>query len=265
MYIVAITRWGTAPEQEAVALAPELGLVVYDLRLKLMGPLPIVISAQLEYQEAVELLGRLQGRGHGAVLCDEATVPRGSGIITPRSFEFDETAFIGLGPAGERYPFAYADIIGLVRAACITAEQSVVISETKKFNLNRALMSGGLVNHEKVVKVEKSEQSNRQRALYIFQRSGPEPMLLMEQSLHYDGLGSHRQPTVHQNFATTVSWLHQHSGAAFYDERLATQKRKTDMAGVTGTAKDQTIASSNASANDLAAFLLMHGHLQGQL
>ena len=74
MYVVAITRWAQPLEQEAVVLAPLLGMAAYDLKLRLAGPLPAVFARAPELARARELLAALRARGHGAVACDLARV-----------------------------------------------------------------------------------------------------------------------------------------------------------------------------------------------
>jgi hypothetical protein len=76
VFVVAITRWARPLEEELVELAAIVGEVPYDLRLRLAGTLPAIFGRTSDRQEAIERLGMLRGRGHGAVACDVDRVPR---------------------------------------------------------------------------------------------------------------------------------------------------------------------------------------------
>ena len=55
MYVVAITRWGAGLEEELQPLAELLGLTAYDARLRLRGPLPVILVHTSDAQEAKRL------------------------------------------------------------------------------------------------------------------------------------------------------------------------------------------------------------------
>jgi hypothetical protein len=99
----------------------------------------------------------------------------------------------------------------------------------------------------------------------MFQSTRPEPVVLEEHGLSYEGLGPERTSTARGSFDALMAALRRHAPAALHDDRLVTHKRRVDLTSVRGLTKDRTFSNSNAPANMLAAYLLMLGHLQNQL
>jgi hypothetical protein len=159
----------------------------------------------------------------------------------------------------------HAQIIGLMRAAEISEEVETVEATSKKLALGRALLTGGVVRSKKVTSVETHTVSDRQDALYAFRSTRPEPIVFRERELQYQGLGAQRASTHRQNFNMFVDCLRGAAPGAVFDERLLAGKRRLELAGVQSAAASRVVTSSNSLANQLAAYLLMHAHLQRQL
>lgn len=265
VYLVALTRWGARLEAEIEALARELGLPVYDARLKLAGSPPIVVASGVDEARARDLLGWLRQRGHGAVACEAGSLPAADGTLVPRAFEFGSDSFVGIDAQGGRYPVAYDDLVAIVRAVWIHDAETTTATTEKKFSLGRALLTSGLVRSTRVETVKRATTTDREDVVYLFRGAGPDPMILQAQKLGYEGLGTHRGPTVRENLRVTVEWLRSHAPRAIYDQRLLEQKRWPTLQAVHRGAGKRVVESSNAEACGLAAFLLVHAHLQGQL
>jgi hypothetical protein len=262
MYLVALTRWGTALEAELPTLAGWFGITAYDLRLRAAAGLPTVLMSTADFAAAAESTERLRARGHGAVNCDSQAL--GDSVVV-REFNFGP---VGLrGHDDERHPLdiAYSDIVGLIRALGVeSADNSITVKE-KKLNVGMAVMTGGLKTTKTVERTTRSASEAREQQLYLFTRARAAPWLFCEPSLRYQGLGARLKPTSIQNFLTLVEELRARAPHAHYDQRFLTQKRKVGIASAQGLAKERSVRSSNARENELAARLLVLAFEQAQL
>lgn len=263
-FLVAATRWGAPLDAVIADLAPLLGMSEYDARLRLAGPLPVVVAGGIEETPARELLGWLREHGHGAVACAEASLPAPASALLPRAFEFGDGVFVGLDAQGQRYPVAYADILAIVRARHIHDTQVTTVEVERKLSLGRAMLTGGIAPRRGVERVDHATKSERDDVVYLFRGAGPDPMALRAGLLAYEGLGAHKRPTARESFAVVVEWLRRHAPAAIYDERLLAERRRPSLRGASGGARF-VMEASNEDATVLAAFLLVHAHLQRQL
>jgi hypothetical protein len=264
---VAVTRWcaGWDLQIGLPELSAALGLTPYDARLRLAGPPPLIVAQRLPVDNAQALLAWLRGRGHGAVACDLALLPAEEQVAVARGFTLQPDALLVIDRSGRTLALPHAQVFGLVRAAEITDELATVETKTKKLALGRAALSGGLLRTKQVTTVETHTSSERQDALYLFRSTAVEPIVFRERELNYDGLGAQRGQTRRQSFTLLCERLRRAAPHAIYDDRLLTYKRRPELAAVDGGSSKRTMTSTNSAANQLAAFLLMHAHLQGQL
>ncbi len=265
MHVVAVTRWGSPLEEELPDLAARLGMVAYDLRLRLASGLPVVFALAAAEAEAAGHVEFLRARGNGAVACDVDSIPGPDVQLVPLDFELGAEDVRGTSIGGGRFELAYTDILAMVHVACVSSAEHTVTTQEKKFAPGRAVLSGGLVLRKKVDRVDKTVTEDQEQVIYIFCRTHPAPYVWKELTLRYEGLGGQRQLTAAQNFATLANSLRSLTPHAFHDSRLLTQKRRADISRVAGSARDRRLETSNARENDLAAFLLVRGYLEGQL
>lgn len=263
-FLVAATRWGASLDAVIADCAPMLGLSEYDTRLRLAGPLPVVVASGIEETPARELLGWLRERGHGAVACPEASLPAPERVLWPRAFEFTPGAFVALDAQGQRYPLAYADILAIVRARYLRDAQTTVVSVERKLSLGRSMMTGGLMAQRGIERIEHANASERDDVVFLFRGAGPDPMALRAGLLAYDGLRAHMRATARESFGIVADWLRQHAPGAIYDERLVAERPRPTLRAAGGGSR-VVMEASNEQAMVVAAFLLVHAHLQHQL
>lgn len=264
MYVVAVTRWATPVEQEATALAPLFGMAPYDLKLRLGGPLPVVVAREGDAQRARQLLAALRDRGHGSVACDLASVPSSAEMTCPRSYAFEPDAFVALDPAWDRRLMPFRDMVGLIHAKAATIQQTSDVTKKRKFSLGRAALTGGLAMRKTETTERRSVSEEREQVLYLVRKDGREPMLLREGRLRHQGLGERVARTAAENFTVLLQMLRESAPQALFDDRLARRLRKTDTMAVSGTSAHQVTEISNASETDLAMHLIVVAHLTGQ-
>jgi hypothetical protein len=266
-YLVAVTRWSEQrdAEHELPVLARAMALPPYDARVRLAGPLPLILNRRLDAGAAQALLGWLRQHRHGAVACDATRMPDDGRSPTARSFELRPDTLIVTDTQARTLALPHDQIFGLIRAAEITDELATVETTKKQLALGRAALTGGLLRSKQVTTVETRSSIERQEALYLFRSSDAELIVFRERELSYQGLGAERGHTHRQNFGTLVDRLRRCAPRAIYDERLLREKRRPELASVDGTANKRTVTSTNSAANQVAAYLLMHAHLQQQL
>ena len=240
-------------------------MVAYDLRLRLAGGLPVVFAQLEDGMEAAGHVEFLRARGHGAVACDAEAIPGPEDQLVPVDFELTATALRGISTRGRRFELPYTEILAMVHVACVTSAEHSVTMQEKKFAPGRAVLSGGMVLRKKVNRVDKTVVQDQEQMIYMFCRSHAAPYVWKELTLRYEGLGDQRQLATAQNFATLSKRLRTLAPHAFYDQRLLTHKRRADISVFAGSARERRLETSNARENDLAAFLLVRGYLEGQL
>jgi len=264
MHVVAVVRWGPPLEQELKALAARLGVVAYDLRMRLAGGLPAVFVRVEDASEAEAHAGFLRGRGHGAVALDVESIPGPEAQVVPVEFEVTAATLRGASAEGVRFEIPYGEIVATIEAACVTSSENTVTTKEKKFSPGLAVASGGMMLHKKVQRVERELSEEQERVMYVFCRSAPTFSVWRERTLRYDGLGSERELTQALNFAVLSKKIKALSPGAFHDGRLLTRKQRSDISSLSFGAKERRIEMSNERQNELAAFLLFRGFLERQ-
>jgi len=228
MIAVAICTLGASGDSEARALAVDLAPfegpnpgAVYEARLKLAQPTPIVILRTNDQAGAATLLQKLRARGHDAVALVEDAVPEPSLVRHVRlgdtALERDE------GSAG----VAYGDVLALVRAALTLRTEKIDKVTDRKLRIGAAIATGGLVMTKKVTREEKHVTVDREELLYVFPSSGTAPWLVSEHETVYTALAGVAR-TQHENFARVVGELRVRAPAATYDERLLALRHESD-------------------------------------
>jgi hypothetical protein len=202
VYVVALAELGTSAEDEAPRLATDLGTTPYDARLRLAAGLPCIALATPDRVRALEMLGKLRGRGHGAVAFDARAVVSASSMIAVRRYRWEED---GLELERENATatlekFLYADMSVLLRAMHRSSYEQREEVEEVKFRPGAALATGGLIMTKTVHKQVRSTVEAREQVLYAFGKGGT-PWLLRESVAQSATLGDAMHPTRALNFA----------------------------------------------------------------
>jgi hypothetical protein len=268
MFVVAVTRWAGPLDPVIPQLSPLLGLTPYETRLRLAGPLPVVLGRRFDPAAAERLVTLLRRGGHRLVARTLESVGFADALLQPRDLVLEGAALKvrELDPGRPPLPLPYGEILGLVRAVCVQEEQHRTTETKKKFSPGRAVATGGLMMRKKETLHRLETAGEREQLLYLFSLGAP-PVLLRELRLRYAsaGLGQRLSATTGENFATLVRLLRERAPGAFFDERLALQPRRGSLTAAGGNALHQVEASSNQAEVDLTAHLLVQAHLEGQL
>ena len=258
--LVAITKWARPPAQEYAALAALLSIAPPDAKMLCAKPLPI-LCARMDSDAASVLVAALRARGHGAVAFSLAELPDHDDLLSPRTYSFEDRAFVADKPVGAPLRIASSDIVALVRARLARSSETTTSTTKKKFSMGRALATGGLSVRKKQTTETRHREVETEQALYVVSAGGRDWICMREYRLRHQGLGSRLRRTVMENFATLVTMLRELAPTALYDDRLLRQKRRSTLSlGATNE-----VSRSNASQSYVAANLIVRGHLEHQL
>lgn len=264
MFIVAVTRWGPGLDTQLPELAADLGLFPYDLRIRLNGPLPVIVARLHEREAASALMAKLRGWGHGVVGCEDSKVLAADTMLQVREFRIDGSRLVV-----DKDELDSADVLMLVHAMGVSEQQHTQETSKQQFSAARAVISGGWVTTRTVTSYSHTHGAGSEERIYLFRRSYADPMLFCQHQLQYGGLGEAMSRSSHDNFAELTRQLRAFAPSACYDDRLRTTRRKSTFELASwdqaGASKTSTVSQSNASGLDLAAHLLLIGHARGQL
>jgi hypothetical protein len=255
MYVVALADNARRSDEDVAALAADLSTTVYEARLMLNAGAPAIVLTTPDRARALDALAKLRARGHDAIACDGAAVVGSEAMISMRRFRLDESALVaGERTSEERLP--YDDIAVLLPALHRRHVEKHSEYKERKFNVARAVMSGGLVMNKTTTRTTHATSDEREHVLYAFRASGETPWILREHETHYAALESQKRPSTLENFNTVVTLLRQNAPRAVYDDRLMTLRRVPETAKLAGDARARTTTTSSASGVDLMAHLL---------
>jgi hypothetical protein len=212
MLVVAVAELASSDEEEISALAHDLGLAAYDVRLRFAGGLPAVVFTTGDEAAAHAVLEAVRRRGHGALLCDLRDVVAGPAMVPVRHFVLDDESI----RADRASPdvLRYASIVALVHVA--HRELHYVIGHERVFVGPRE----GVMRRETL-----TAEHDAPHRLYIFPADGGAPWLLREREAHYGALGAAAGPVQHLNFLATINALRARAPRACFDDRLAGRQR----------------------------------------
>jgi hypothetical protein len=251
MFAVAIVELATPPEEEAQALATDLRVTAFEMRVILAGGPPALLRVTADKDQALDLLARVRLRGHGAIACDMSAVASSSDMVSMRRFRL---AASGIEAEGALLPFD--DVLALIPAYHRGTTETQTETRERKFRPMAAFVSGGIVMTKVETKVTTSRQDTRDHVLYVYRRSGQRPFFLRAEDTHFDGLNEPLAPSQLENFHKTVRALRERSPQATYDDRLLSIRRTPETAQVAGGLRSRTATTSSAAGTDLLAHLL---------
>jgi hypothetical protein len=215
MFVVALTRLAGGLEAESTALAAELELAPYDVRVRFAGVLPRVVFQSVAPAEASRVLGIVRARGHDAFVCDTRSVPASGSLVRLHRFALEETCLVA-NDGGPR--LAYADIWAIL----VTTARTAVVRETDDVELVTSGRGEARAVHVHGMRNERVSEN----AAYIFPRPKPDegllpPWLLHAREAQYRSLGAQMRATKHDNFEIALAILRARAPDAIYDDRFS--------------------------------------------
>jgi hypothetical protein len=187
-----------------------LGISAYDVKVRLAGPLPRILTQTPDEEVARRLHRQITGAGHGVLVYDPAAVVPTSRMTRFHRFTLDTGGVWANDQAGER--LEWADV-------------AVVVVATLRSNLTRTTdeveyQMGTEHTPSRVTrKLTKTEQASSHAAFFFPRVPAKRPWLLDETTAQFVSLGRQMQPTRHANFFATVEMIRRLVPGAIVDDR----------------------------------------------
>ena len=253
MYVVALLALRSSPDEEAQALAQELGVTAYEAGQRVRGALPSIVFRGADVERAKAVARAMHGRGNEVVLLDAAQVPPDEQFPRVKTFRLTDEALVAVSPTGAETVLRFADVVALVGAVHRGAETQTEVTRERKFSLGRAVLTQGLSVSKTVETASTQAVAQKEPVLYLFHRGGP-AWLLSETGCRYDGLGPAVRPTRPENFQVLVRLLRERCPRAPYDDRLVHARHAAEK--VTADFTGHASAVSSAASVDLLAHVV---------
>lgn len=201
-------------ESEAYALAPVLGLSVYDARLRLSSVLPRIVFQSSDRNDALRVLGVLRQRGHGAVACDVGALRKPGDLVKVHRFSWDANALYANGPGSVALSWSEVAVVVEVQA------RTDVLREKKEVDFVQAGRRA-----ERIERVVSHHENTMDLSAYVFPQQHQDgtphpPWVVHEREAQYLSLGQRMQPTRRANFMSTIALIREHARGAIFDDRF---------------------------------------------
>ncbi len=238
MHAVVVDHLPGDAMASARALAAVLGKTVYDCRpiAQAPGGGPAVVSCHAEPQAAQAVADSVRAAGFDASVVPGATA-HGVRALAVRNFSMGPAAMTVEPRQGESIELRYDDVDVLVRGSELTRDTQTQTKTTRKLDVGRAVLTGGLMMTRKHKAKRTTSTTDSEGFLIAYSRSVA-PVALLEKSMLYQSLGSAMQPSRMANFSMVVRELRQRSAGATWDERLLRRTAQQQMLGPTLNADD---------------------------
>jgi hypothetical protein len=228
-------------EDEAPRLAAELGCTLYEARLRLVAPKPLILVQTDDAARATALAGALVARRHATAVVDARDVPGSDAMVDMDHFQLTAEAIELRG--GRVDPLAYEDVFALVpamhRHTTVDAKAGGSQPPPKKRLPGLSALAATSGNAP--------PREERVQVVYIYSRVG-RPWILRE-------TGQNAGPVLaigrYQSFRAVSQQLRQACSRAVWDERLLQAKVPEEPVGASSA-----YLVSNVRGNDLLAYAL---------
>lgn len=232
MYFLAIHN---LPEDRAVfapALASALGITAYEasVRLRISGSGPLVIATFGERPAADEASRKLKASGLTTVMISSEEASSSQREFPVRTFRFNSRTLHVESRQKETLAVDYQKIFLIIRGTGMKQGTTTEITKERKFDLGKAVLSGGLVISKTVKTTEQKITEEREGFLFVY-AYGVLPLVFREGALDYSSLGLALQPSRAANFTALLAELRRRAPQACFDDRLTTRAGQVQLLG----------------------------------
>ena len=232
MHVVAIHHLTGTTDQLARELAAVLGCTPYEARARVLVPSggPVVVASFAAGEPATACAARLRDAGFAPLLLATAEVENDNRRCLVRQVRFDADQLHIVSRDNAQLALPFAKVALLLRGIGIISRSEVETKTEKKFDLGRAVVSGGLMLRKKTTTVTEQVSQERQPFCHLYLPGHP-PVVLRQNELDYSALGAARQLTREANFNWICTELRRRCPAARSDERLQTRAGQAQLLG----------------------------------
>lgn len=252
MHVVVLDRLADAPATLAQTLAEILGKTAYECRPLVSAPGggPVIAACHAHEAEALAVAQQARAAGIDATVVADSLAAAVRTFIG-RSFELGDTAIRIQSRDGQQVVLPFGEIEVVVRGSVTTRSSQTETTTTRKLDVGRAVLTGGLMMTRKHKTSHTTTTTDSHGFMIVFSRGATPPVVLDEQELQYQSLGADMQPSRMANFLHLAGQVRKRSPGATWDERLLRRVTQQQMLGTTLSADehlDLAIALIAASA-----------------
>ena len=232
MYFLSIHNLPEDRAAFAPALASALGITSYEasIRLRVSGSGPFVIATFGERAAADEANRKLKASRLSTVMLSDEEAASSQKGFSARTFRFNEHTLQAESRQKETLAVDYQKIFLIIRGMGIKQEISTETTKERKFNLGKAVLSGGLIISKTVKTTEQKITEEREGFLFVY-AEGCLPLVFREGALDYSSLGPALQPSRTANFTALLAELRRRAPQARFDDRLTTRAGQVQLLG----------------------------------
>lgn len=211
---------GRLSEQaEAVSRAAQLGgLARADATRLLAGTLPRILLRNTPEGEA--LAAALASEGFVAWAAEPATVPTDEARVVVRNLTWEPGGFRVQDAKGGSHACPAAAVRLLQRGARTHTSTQVLKTKETRFNLGRAVLSGGLLLTKSVEKVQETTTHAKEPFLLVQRGDGQPDLMVYEHRMHYQCLGAEMRPATLANLGLLAARFQALCPQAPLDDRV---------------------------------------------
>ena len=170
MYFLAIHNLPEDRAAFAPALASALGITSYEasVRLRVPGSGPLVIATFGERAAADEASRKLEASGLTTVMISDEENTSAQKEFPVRTFRFNDHTLHAESRQRETLDIDYQTIFLIIRGTGIKQETSTGTTTEQKFNLGKAILTGGLIISKTVKTTEQKITEEREGFLFVY-------------------------------------------------------------------------------------------------
>jgi hypothetical protein len=237
---------------EALAGAARVtGLAAADVSRRLTGILPRVLLAFASPEQAEATAEALEALGFVAFSCDPAAAPGDGDRVLARAIDFRGDALSFFDGQGHEHACPATALSVIHRGVRLTATNETVRSTERRFDLGKAILTGGLMMTSSAERNDLRTRETREGVLLLERNDGEPDIAVYERRLDYGCLGLDKLPSSYGNLEATLGRLRAVAPHAALEDRAA---RPGFVTGLPLTAADPL---------DLAMFLISLARTRG--
>ena len=232
MYFLAIHNLPEDRAAFAPALASALGITSYEasVRLRVSGSGPLMIATFGERTAADEVNRKLEASGLTTVMISDEESASAQKEFPVRTFRFNDHTLHAESRQQETLAVDYRTIFLIIRGTGIKQETSIETTKERKFDLGKAVLTGGLIISKTVKTTERKITEEREGFLFVY-AEGVLPLVFREGALDYSSFGPALQPSRIANFTALLAEIRRRSPQARFDDRLTTMAAQVQLLG----------------------------------
>ncbi len=232
MHVVAIHSINSDKEAMAGSLSAVLKVTLYEAltRLRCPGNGPLTVAVFAEKERAEQLSEQLHSAGFESVVLTSDEIAAEACARLVRRFGLGERELHIETEQGDKLDIPFQDTDLILRGISIFRDTTTETVKHRSINLGRAVLSGGMMITKTTKTTRDVTTEVRERFINLY--AGDAPILVLrENALDYNSLGSARKPSRSENFTHLGTELRRCCPGARYDERLMNRAAQAAMLG----------------------------------